>query len=187
MDNDAKAVTVVITRKVRPGCEAAFEEAVKVWIPKALSFPGHLGVHMLRPMPGAHEYGAVVKFRTQQEWDAFQQAPEYLEFLAQIRPLLEDEPRVEMECGLESWFTPAGQPLRPLPKWKMALVTLLGVYPTSLLLGQTVGQWTSEWHFLLRVLVFAASMVVLLTWLVMPLLTRLLQRWLHPQERRVVS
>jgi antibiotic biosynthesis monooxygenase (ABM) superfamily enzyme len=33
--------------------------------------------------------------------------------------------------------------------------------------------------FPLRAMVFAASMVVLLTWIVMPLLTRGLKRWLH--------
>lgn len=66
----------------------------------------------------------------------------------------------------------------------MALVTLLGVYPTSMFLALTIGQWTAEWMFPLWALVFAASMVVLLTWIVMPLLTRGLQVGLPPQSRR---
>src|SRR3954471_12740240 len=89
------SVTVRITRAVRLGHEAAFEEAVKAWVPTALAFPGHLGVNMLRPMPGNREYVAVVKFRSQREWEAFLHSPQYQDFPAQIRPLLEAEPRVE--------------------------------------------------------------------------------------------
>src|SRR5262245_17726769 len=68
MDQANEAVTVIITRVVRAGSEAAFENALRAFIPKSIAFPGHLGVHMLRPPPGGHEYGAVVKFRTHKEW-----------------------------------------------------------------------------------------------------------------------
>lgn len=184
VENHAEPVTVIITRVVRAGNEQAFEDAVKALISRALSAPGYLGVHITRPIAGNQEYRAVVKFRTPETWESFQQEPDYVEFLTRIRPLLIEDPRVEAECGLESWFTPRELVMHPLPKWKMAIVTLLGVYPTSLLLGLTIGRWTSEWTFPLRALVFASSMVVILTWLVMPLLSRGLRRWLHPPERR---
>jgi antibiotic biosynthesis monooxygenase (ABM) superfamily enzyme len=80
---------------------------------------------------------------------------------------------------LESWFTLPGAALRPLPKWKMALATLLGVFPTSLLLGETVARWTVGWPIPARSLIMAMCMVALLTWVVMPLVTRLLHSWLH--------
>jgi hypothetical protein len=181
MDHSEKPVTVVITRAVRSGSEQEFEEAVKAWIPKALDFPGYLGVHMLRPPPGSREYGAVVKFRTQKEWDAFRNAPQYVHFLAQIRPYLEDEPRVETECGLESWFTPLGsQVLRVPPRWKMAIVTWLGVclmvYPVSSL----VSPLTTDWPWFLRYSLINAGVVAGLTWAVMPVLSGLFQFWLHP-------
>src|SRR5437764_464988 len=83
---------VVITRTVRQGSEHAFEAAVKAWVPKALAFPGHLGVHMLHPPPGGTEYGAVLKFRSQTDWAAFQGWPEYLHFLTEIRKYLAAEP-----------------------------------------------------------------------------------------------
>lgn len=184
VDNDVKPVTVLITRRVRAGCEQAFEDAVKALIHHAVGVPDYLGVHMIRPMAGNHEYRAVVKFRTPEAWESFQQAPYYVEFLARIRPLLSDEPRVETEYGLESWFTPQNVAMHPLPKWKVAVVTLLGVYPTSMLLSLTIGQWTTEWNLPLRALVFATSMVVLLNWVVMPLLTRGLRRWLDPLARK---
>jgi antibiotic biosynthesis monooxygenase (ABM) superfamily enzyme len=76
----------------------------------------------------------------------------------------------------------AVQATPPPPKWKAAVVTLLGVYPTSLVLGATVGRWTSEWHLLLRTLAIAGSMVVLLNWIVLPLLSRGLRRPAHQQD-----
>jgi antibiotic biosynthesis monooxygenase (ABM) superfamily enzyme len=66
----------------------------------------------------------------------------------------------------------------------MAIVTLLGVFPTSLLLGETVGRWMVGWPLLLRSLVFASLMVALLTWVVMPLLTRILHNWFYPEDNR---
>jgi antibiotic biosynthesis monooxygenase (ABM) superfamily enzyme len=179
VDSGATPLTVIITRTIRAGSEQAFEDAAKALIHKALSVPGYLGVQMIRPQAGHQEYRAVVKFRTPEEWDTFQQAPDYIDFLAQTRPLLAVEPRVETECGLESWFTPRNDAMHPLPKWKTALVTMLGVYPTSMLFGLTIGQWTAEWMLPVRALVFAVSMVMLLTWIVMPLITRLLRCWLH--------
>lgn len=81
VDNVATPLTVIITRAIRAGSEQAFEDAAKALIRKALSVPGYLGVQMIRPQAGLQEYRAVVKFRTPEEWDAFQQASDYIDFL----------------------------------------------------------------------------------------------------------
>src|SRR3954451_8078426 len=109
MEAANEPLTVIVSRMVRPGCESAFEDAVKAFIPKALAFPGHLGVHMLRPSPGERTYGAVLKFRSEQDWTAFRQSPEYLLFLAEIEPFVEGPQQEDTLCGLESWFTPIGE------------------------------------------------------------------------------
>src|SRR3954452_22105766 len=102
MEDVNEPITVIITRLVRVGSESAFEDAVKAFIPTALAFPGHLGVHMLRPAPGGREYGAVLKFRSRQDWDAFLRSPEYASFLAEIQAHLEGLQQVETFSGLES-------------------------------------------------------------------------------------
>jgi antibiotic biosynthesis monooxygenase (ABM) superfamily enzyme len=79
--------------------------------------------------------------------------------------------------GLEAWFrTPQGA---APPRWKMAVATLAGVYPTSAFLGLTVGPLVKDLPYLAGNLIFAAVMVAALTWAVMPLVTRLLHSWLH--------
>jgi antibiotic biosynthesis monooxygenase (ABM) superfamily enzyme len=175
-----EAVTVVITRVVRRGAEEAFEQAVRDWIPKALAYSGHLGVLMLRPAPGGREYGAVIRFRTQQEWEAFRDSPEYRAFLENLRQYLEADQRVETTAGLEAWLAPLGATFaRVPPRWKSAILTWIGVSITAFILRQTLTPQISEWHIALGFLTFNAAMVACLTWLVMPTLGKLAHPWLH--------
>jgi antibiotic biosynthesis monooxygenase (ABM) superfamily enzyme len=171
---------------VKPGRVEEFERALREFVQRSLTLPGQLGVHVTRPAPGsgARDYGIVRKFADREALAAFHASDLFRDWTRLARELTEGEASVEELAGLESWFTIPGAPLRSLPRWKMALVTLLGVYPTSLLLGTTIGPWTRDWHPLAGALVFAAAMVALLTWVVMPLLSRLLRGWLHPGERR---
>lgn len=171
-------VTVVITRAVRPGREAAFEAAVREWIPAALKFPGHLGVHMLRPPPGGREYGAVLTFASADAWAAFRDDPAYRAFLAAVRDHLEADPRTETVTGLEGWFTPPGAAVPP--RWKGAAATWLGVNLTALALTYTLTPLTAGWPWGLAFVTFNAGVVAGLTWLVMPALSRLLRPWLEP-------
>lgn len=176
-------LTVQISRTVRPGLEREFEEKVRAFVPRSLEFPGHLGVQVVKPAPGAgREYHVILRFSDRELWERFLASEAYTRFRAEIEPLLEKAPEVQEMCGLESWFTPPGEPLRPLPKWKMALVTLLGVYPVSLVLGLSVAPRLGELPKPLSSLVIAALIVAALTWVVMPLLTRVLHSWLHSQK-----
>ena len=181
MGSEDEPVTVIITRLVREGSSAAFEDAVKAFIPKSLAFPGHMGVHMLRPPPGEREYGAVLKFRAQQDWAAFRHSPEYLSFLAAIEPYLAEPQGVETLCGLESWFTPIGARIAQVPpRWKMASVTWIGVCLTVFVVNVVLSPLTPAWPGWLFFLLSNAVIVVGLTWAVMPVLNRLFQPWLLP-------
>ncbi len=179
-----ESITIVITRRIRPGREKAFERAVQDWIPRAIAFPGHLGAFLLHPHASAdssqgREYGAVLRFRSMDQWNAFRVLPEYREFLDSIRPYLMDEPSVEAATGLEAWFRWTGTTLPP-PRWKMAIVTWIGVCLTVGVLGALLGAGMSEWPWLARLLVMNAAVVIVLTWGVMPWLTKLTHGWLHP-------
>jgi antibiotic biosynthesis monooxygenase (ABM) superfamily enzyme len=82
---------------------------------------------------------------------------------------------------LEAFFR--GDWLTPPPRWKMALATWLGVFPTvvvwqsvfSMVLPNLEGYWYTA---ILNVFVVAS-----LTWLVMPVVTGALASWLHSASR----
>jgi len=64
----------------------------------------------------------------------------------------------------------------------MAIATYLGVVPVVMGLALTLGLLTHSWNFVLNNLVFNAFVVALLTWVVMPLITRAMKGWLQAKE-----
>ena len=171
-------VHIAITRRVRPGCEGEFQEALREFFQTSFGHGGVLGASMLTPPPGSEsrEYGILRTFRNEEERDAFYASPMFKAWETRARTLTEGEPVYRQLHGLEAWFrSPSGPP----PRWKMALATFLGVFPTAAILNLTLGRAIQPWPFLLGSAVFNASMVALLTWIVMPLVTRSLHGWLH--------
>jgi antibiotic biosynthesis monooxygenase (ABM) superfamily enzyme len=175
-----EAITVSVTRTVRPGYERAFEEALHDFVQRSLSLRGQHGVHIMRPAPGSasRDYGIVRKFADREALKAFHESDEYRAWIQSVSDFTEGTPHTEELSGLESWFTVPGAPIRAFPRWKMAIATFLGVFPVVTVLGLTVGPQMASLPLLLRNAVFNACVVVLLTWLVMPLITRLLHGWL---------
>jgi len=174
-------IHVAIIRTVKPGCESEFEQALHGFVRKSLSLPGQMGVHVIRPAPGSdsRQYGIIRTFSDRGALVAFRASSEYLEWNRSATDLTEGSEQTEELCGLESWFTLPGQPLRPLPQWKMAIATYLGVVPVIMFLSLTLGRLIQNWNFVLNNIVFNAFVVALLTWVVMPLITRALHGWLQ--------
>ena len=177
--NDGRPITILITRAVREGSEEAFEATLKAFIPKSLTFPGHLGVFMLRPPPGGREFGAVLQFGSQNAWQGFQRWPEYQTFLAEIEQYLQMPARTESLCGLETWFSPLGADfLRTPPRWKIAVVTWIGVCVSVYVVNSLFSLFDQNWPMLVNLLVSNAVIVAALTWAVMPALSWLFRHWL---------
>ena len=100
---------VAITRRVRPACEAEFQQALREFFRVSFAHDGVLGPTMIVPPPGSdsREFGILRTFADEKEREAFCASP-----------------------------------------------------------------------------IFNAAVVALLAWIVMPLVTRLLHRWLQPQSQR---
>lgn len=69
----------------------------------------------------------------------------------------------------------------------MVVATFLEVFPLAMVLHVTLGPLIHDWPFVLRNAAFNAAVVVLLAWAVMPVVTRLLHRWLQPESREKVT
>jgi uncharacterized protein len=176
-------IHIAITRRVRPGCEAAFQQELREFFQTSFSHGGVWGASMLVPPSDSdtHEYGILRTFASEAERDAFYASPMFKAWDERARMLTEGEPVYRKLHGLEAWFR---SPRLPPPRWKMALATLLGVFPTSLFLSLTIGPAMHGWSLAAQTFVFAACMVALLTWAVMPLVTRLLRGWLNSQNQK---
>lgn len=183
MNGTAAPLTVVVTRRVRPGHTAEFVRLTSGMRAAAATFPGHMGGFVIPPeAPEQDCWRTLFAFDTQAHLDAWTHSAERAEWLQRMAPLTHSEGAVRVLSGLETWFAlPAAQTKTPPPRWKMALVTLSGIFPLVLLASYTVTPlFTSWWPQPLAVLAATALIVIAMTWLVMPLLARLFAAWLYP-------
>lgn len=181
-EKPAEVVAVLTLRTVKPGCEERFEAELHAFIARSLHTEGQLGVHVLRPEPGSgsHEYGIVRRFNARVFRDRFYDSPLFRQWVATVAPLTEGEPRHQEVSGLETWFTLPGQrALIPPPRWKMAAVTVIGVWPVSMLVPWLLNPFITNLPQLVQALAIAAGIVIVLTWAVMPALARTLRPWLE--------
>jgi antibiotic biosynthesis monooxygenase (ABM) superfamily enzyme len=174
------AVTVVTSRRIKPGCEAAFEEWLEGIGKEAAKFPGVLGRKIIRPADHEHpEYVIVFKFDHYSNLKRWVDSPVRAEWLERVKPLCLDEYREQILTGLETWFTlPAKPGMMPPPPWKMAVVTLGVVWPLGLGISGALAKPLGPLPLPARSFVVSAIMICLMTWVVMPRVTRLFRRWL---------
>ena len=178
-------IHVAITRRVRPGHEAEFQAALHKFLHASLAQDGVLGATMIVPLPGSdsREFGILRSFANERERGDFYASPLFKAWEINIEPLTESNSRTHWPLlGLEAWFRSPNPPSR----WKMAIATFLGVFPSATILNLTLGAAIRSWNILLRNAVFAACTVALLTWLVMPLVTRVLRGWLHSERKKAL-
>lgn len=70
------AVTVSIARKVKPGAEQEYEDWLHRISDVAMKFPGHQGVHILKPSPTTGgEYVLIVGFSSYVHQKAWEESP----------------------------------------------------------------------------------------------------------------
>jgi uncharacterized protein len=69
------------------------------------------------------------------------------------------------------------------PRYKTALITWAGAYSVITLILKVLGPTMAAWPLPLQTLLISAIMVVTLTWLVIPALTRLFAGWLASPSR----
>jgi len=175
-------VTAVASRRVKPGREQEFEEWISGILTAVNEFPGYLGSEVLRPSDP--EYKIFFRFDHASNLHAWEDSEERHSWLRKSRPLLHEKEKVHVLTGLETWFTlpsKAGEP--PPPRYKMAIVTWLAVFPVVAIIFSLFGQWLNLLPTLLRTLIFTAVMVTLMTYVIMPRMTRLFSFWLYPDRK----
>tara|TARA_R110002110_G_C13463837_1_gene718676 strand:+ start:60 stop:602 length:543 start_codon:yes stop_codon:yes gene_type:complete len=179
MTGDSGPVTVAVERKVVPGRELDYEDWVRGVTADALEFPGHMGVNVIRPNKGSRIYVTIFRFDNYEHCRAWEDSGVRRAWLDRLAGITEGEDQVRKTTGLEFWFSlPELPALHPSPH-KMAVVLIVVVFLLVLLLNLLLDPVTAEWPMPARLLVVAVLQVTLMTYLVMPQVTRLLESWLR--------
>ena len=174
-------VVSVIRHDVRPGHEDTYEAWTKEVLPIAQGFPGHQGVAIIRPPEGSRVYTIVLHFDMLEHLRGWLDSAIRQELLRKIEPHLTQPGEVEIRPGLEFWLSPPGQKhARP---WKQFLLITVVIYPLSMVMTWIADPIVEAVPALapapVRGLLIAAAIVAVMTWGIMPRLTRLVSGWLY--------
>jgi antibiotic biosynthesis monooxygenase (ABM) superfamily enzyme len=183
----AEAVTVVITRRVKAGREADYEAWLQRLQADARGLAGYLGVTTQRPAPGTREYVSVLRFETLSALREFERSPLRARYLAEVADFVEADAAWKELTGLEFWFTPPAGTVVPQPsRPRMALLMIAVVFTLVLVIGTAVNAAFAMLPFAtpypLRLLLTITLEVALMTWWLMPLLTRRMASWIYPRR-----
>ncbi len=182
---DDEPVSVLFTWRVMPGREADFERWLEEINQVSSRFPGHRGVTWLRPPAGTpaeqRRYHCVLRFDNGRHLSRWLTSPEREVTVRHLAGIAEEAEQRETTTGMETWFSLPGRPVLPPARWKMALVSFLGVYPLILIFNLLGAEHLAELPlpYLVRAAIIPLLLSVLLTNLVMPFLSRLLRRYLY--------
>lgn len=171
-------VTMSIARRIKPGREAAYEEWLKGITSDAFKFPGHMGVNILRPTSESREYVSIFRYDSYEHMKAWEDSPVRSDWLAKLDDIIEGKAQVNKGTGLEFWFSLPELPNSYPSPHKMAVVLLFVVFTLVLLLNFFLSPLIGDWPALARVAILVFCQVILMTYVVMPRVTRLLKSWL---------
>jgi antibiotic biosynthesis monooxygenase (ABM) superfamily enzyme len=174
-------ITTAVTRRVKPGHEAAYEEFLEGIIAAASRYEGYLGVEVFRPSAGSDEYRIVYRFDGPGDLRRWLDSDEHAAWLERAEPHVIGPMQTSFLTGLESWFTLPDRPgAPPPPPYKMALLTWITIFPLITLVVLALDPLLTGLPLVLRLAITTAVTVPLMTWVVMPRVTRALRGWLFP-------
>ncbi len=182
-------VTVSFTRRADPAHTREMTAWIRAGLTMAESFPGFLGGGWVRPRDGSDEWHMLCRFADHDALGAWEASAERAWWLRSAEGLAEVT-RTERRTGIEGWFDqPASSevvapPPPAPPRWKQATTIWLVFYPLNLLATVTLGAWLGEVHVALRVLVVTLALTPVMTYLLLPWITRRLGWWLHGRSWR---
>lgn len=176
-------VTVVVTRRVKPGKEKEYEAWLSKLIENARSLAGFLGTTIQRPPPtGPREYTSVFRFDSVEHLRAFEESDLRRQAMLEVADYVEADAIWKKLTGFEVWFSAPPGTVVPQPsRFRMALVMICVVYGLVLSLGAVVGAVLSSAPMPLRLLVTITLEVFFMTYFLMPRLTRLLAWFIYPK------
>jgi len=177
-----ESVTLLIQQRVRADAIERYEQWLRVIAAKAAEYPGHQGVHIIRPPSGGNEYSIIIRFATLADAERWTSSADRARLLAEIADAFEREDRFHIQPGIEFWFTPPSPAQKRPSAWKQWLITTSVIWPLTLLVPLLFKPLFAAVPFLglwgVSHGIIAAAIVALVVFLIMPRYVRAVSRWL---------
>ena len=180
----ATPVTTSVTRHVDPSRTSEMLAWVQAGTSLAERFDGFLGSGWVRPSEESPDWHMLYRFANADALAAWEASPQRAWWLEAAQGQIE-ETRVERRTGIEGWFDEpvsveaASTSTSPPPRYKQMVTIFLVFFPLSLTANWVSGQLIGDWPLPLRVLASVLVMTPLMTYVLLPWVTRRMAWWLH--------
>jgi antibiotic biosynthesis monooxygenase (ABM) superfamily enzyme len=183
-DTNNDSVTVVVSRKVKSGYESQYENWLKRLLEEAKSMKGYMGAAVQKPAPGTAEYTSVFRFDNVENLRKFEESEIRTRYLREVVDYVEADAIWKKFSGLEFWFSPPTGTIVPQPsRFRMALVMIVVVYGLVISIGQLVSALVGDViPSYVRLFITISIEIFLMTFILMPRLTKLLAKWIYPSS-----
>ncbi|MDQ0893673.1 antibiotic biosynthesis monooxygenase [Agromyces ramosus] len=190
-------ITVSIRREVDPAHISEATAWVQTGVNLAHKYPGFLGSGWVRAGEASQVWHMLYRFANEETLSAWEQSPERSWWLSMGQGFVKSE-RSKRRTGIEGWFDEPATGSIPVsdaaapdvdlppapPRWKQAVAIWLGFFPVNVLFSYLVSPvpgW-GELPLWTRVLATTLVLTPIMAYWVLPLVTRMLRRWLAPKR-----
>ncbi|NJM99595.1 MAG: hypothetical protein HC800_22825, partial [Phormidesmis sp. RL_2_1] len=193
--NTLAAASLVVEHTVPRGEGLAFRWWHSKVTRRAKRFEGHIRTDLCPPVTGAQpgqpmKWYSIVHFESPELLNKWMKSRDRETVIQSGRKTFSSYQFISFSTGLEGWFsgkTGTEQIGIGPPAWKQNAAVILALYPTVMLqsaLFAALG-FMQGWSMPNAMMVNNIITSSLLTWVVMPLVTRLLSFWLQPSPQPI--
>ena len=166
---DARPVSLIVLRQVKEGCHDRFEQALRDFVAFAVSFPGHLDIHVLTRAQDEGEQCAVAnRFASRSIRQAFTRSPQFRHWLTQLNVLTEPVSDSSQPTMPAAPFQDRVPGLGP----RLVILVALGLFIAAFNLPIIVYSFLDGWHPEARTLLTAILLVFVAGGLIRVALTK---------------
>lgn len=186
-DSQLQPVTVSVARSVQAGRTRQASAWAHAGQELAREWPGYLGSGWVRTAEDSNEWHMLYRFASAAQLNDWEQSDERRWWIDSASDLVEVT-RIERRTGIEGWFAQPGDVRLSVPetvvppRWKQMVSIFLPFFPLSLLANFLLHPLTSEWPLPFQVLLATCLLTPLMTYVFLPVTTRLLGPWLRKQR-----
>ncbi|AIF83208.1 hypothetical protein NTE_01135 [Candidatus Nitrososphaera evergladensis SR1] len=182
MANVSKGVTRIYSRNIKPGHEQQYDDWLRRYLTYERQARGYLGTTVIVPGGTNSNLRYIIHhFANSDSLDEWERSEQAIKMLEEVNNY--STRHYETATGLETWFTvPDLHAVAAPPKWKMAVIVFAAAFAISTSARYLLNHYLESTSLFISNVVYTAILVLLLTYLAMPALSRLLRKWLYSKK-----
>ena len=172
-------VTLVLSQRIEPHDREEFVALHDDAVDRLAHFEGFLGSELLPPVEGVQDDLVIVaSFTSRADLDRWLESDSRREWLGMIERLVDGERTLNVVGGFGGWFPAQSSQSQGPKRWKQAIAVFIALFPTVLAITLVRGVIAPNMNVVVAVFVGNVLGILMLTYVLMPPLTRLLGGWL---------